>query len=123
MCKLNFPRLHTESVAARTPSERTSQAMAHRRKRRNVPTHIRANRRLWEGQSKQYDSQFKGILGGSSAMSWGFWRIPETKRKILGAIERTNILELGCGAARWSCALAKCGALAVGLEFSMQQLR
>jgi ubiquinone/menaquinone biosynthesis C-methylase UbiE len=34
-----------------------------------------------------------------------------------------DVLELGCGAARWSIALAQQGARPVGLDFSSQQLQ
>jgi SAM-dependent methyltransferase len=42
--------------------------------------------------------------------------------QILGAVADLDILELGCGAARWSMALAQAGARAVGLDSSSRQL-
>lgn len=56
-------------------------------------------------------------------MAWGFWRLPEHRLRLLGPTSRRRILELGCGAARWSIALAKAGARPVGLDLSSAQLR
>ncbi len=55
-------------------------------------------------------------------MAWGFWRIPESKLRALGDPRGRDILEMGCGAARWSIALARKGARAVGLDLSTAQL-
>ena len=56
-------------------------------------------------------------------MSWGLWRIPEAELHILGEVAGKDILELGCGAARWSIALAQRGARPVGLDLSSRQLQ
>ncbi len=55
-------------------------------------------------------------------MAWGLWRIPESRLQALGDPKGRDILELGCGAARWSVALARKGARAVGLDLSSAQL-
>ena len=55
-------------------------------------------------------------------MAWGFWRIPESKLRALGDPRGRDVLEIGCGAARWSIALARKGARAVGLDLSTAQL-
>ena len=41
---------------------------------------------------------------------------------VLGAVAEKDVLELGCGAAQWSIALAKLGARPVGLDLSPRQL-
>jgi len=56
-------------------------------------------------------------------MAWGTYRIPESKLRLLGPLRGRRILELGCGAARWSIALAKHGARPVGIDLSIEQLR
>ncbi len=56
-------------------------------------------------------------------MAWGMWRIPEEELHILGEVSGKDVLELGCGAARWSIALAGRGARPVGLDFSSRQLQ
>jgi ubiquinone/menaquinone biosynthesis C-methylase UbiE len=55
-------------------------------------------------------------------MAWGLWRLPESELRALGNPRGRDILELGCGAARWSIALADRGARAVGLDLSFEQL-
>lgn len=55
-------------------------------------------------------------------MAWGLWRVPESAAQHLGGVRGRSTLELGCGAARWSIALAKRGAWATGLDLSSAQL-
>ena len=55
-------------------------------------------------------------------MAWGVWRVPESELSVLGRVEERDVLELGCGAAQWTTALARVGARAVGLDLSDQQL-
>ncbi len=55
-------------------------------------------------------------------MSWGLWRVPESRLHVLGNPKGRDTLEVGCGAARWSIALAQKGARAVGLDLSSAQL-
>jgi ubiquinone/menaquinone biosynthesis C-methylase UbiE len=55
-------------------------------------------------------------------MAWGVWRVPESELRVLGQVDGREVLELGCGAAQWTLALAQMGARAVGLDLSEQQL-
>ncbi len=55
-------------------------------------------------------------------MSWGLFRIPEGELRLLGPTRGKAVLELGCGAARWSIALARRGARPTGLDLSRSQL-
>jgi ubiquinone/menaquinone biosynthesis C-methylase UbiE len=55
-------------------------------------------------------------------MAWGLWRVPESSLQLLGDVRGRDVLELGCGAARWSAALARAGARAVGVDVSPAQL-
>ncbi|MDQ2713387.1 MAG: class I SAM-dependent methyltransferase [Chloroflexota bacterium] len=55
-------------------------------------------------------------------MAWGVWRIPEAELHVLGEVAGKDVLEFGCGAARWSLALAERGARPVGLDVSARQL-
>lgn len=84
--------------------------------------HLRKNLAGWERQSDRYDRRFADVLGGRRAKSWGLWRIPERVLGLLGPVRGRDILEIGCGAARWSIALAASGARAVGLDLSPSQL-
>ena len=83
---------------------------------------VRRNRRLWDRQSRAYDRRHAAALGGRNALAWGLWRVPESKARLLGPVRGRRILELGCGAARWSIALRRRGARAIGLDLSMAQL-
>ena len=85
--------------------------------------HARKNRVMWEASSDSYEERHALALSGEKAMSWGMWRIPEEELQVLGDVVGKDILELGCGAARWSIALAQSGARPVGLDFSSQQLK
>jgi SAM-dependent methyltransferase len=50
------------------------------------------------------------------------WRIPESDLGVLGQVDGRDVLELGCGAAQWTGALARAHARATGLDLSRQQL-
>lgn len=54
--------------------------------------------------------------------AWGAFRIPERRLRLLGEVGGKRVLELGCGAADWSIALARDGAHAVALDFSRTRL-
>jgi SAM-dependent methyltransferase len=77
---------------------------------------------MWNAQVDEYEGLHAGALSGERAMAWGLWRIPEADLHVLGDVTGKDILELGCGAARWSIALAQCGARPVGLDLSARQL-
>ncbi|MDQ3939996.1 MAG: class I SAM-dependent methyltransferase, partial [Actinomycetota bacterium] len=55
--------------------------------------------------------------------AWGIWRTPEAELGVLEDVSDKDVLELGCGAAQWSIALAALGAHTVGLDNSSAQLR
>ncbi len=55
-------------------------------------------------------------------MAWGVWQIPESRLGVLGEVAGRIILELGCGGAQWSVALARAGARVIGLDLSERQL-
>jgi SAM-dependent methyltransferase len=85
-------------------------------------THVRRNREFWERTSDWYDRRHAAELTRAGAMAWGLWRIPESESGWLGPVRGRRVLELGCGAARWSIALRRRGARAVGLDVSSHQL-
>lgn len=89
---------------------------------RSTGSHVRKNRAFWDRTSRAYERRCKRVLGGRAAMSWGLWRIPESRAQYLGAVKGRTVLELGCGAARWSIALAQKGARVTGLDLSTAQL-
>jgi ubiquinone/menaquinone biosynthesis C-methylase UbiE len=83
---------------------------------------VRTNRRFWDAGSDEYDERHRSALSGRRAATWGLWRIPESTLQLLGPVGGKTILELGCGAGRWSLALAHRGARPVGLDASRSQL-
>lgn len=85
-------------------------------------THVRQNRASWDASSDEYDARHASDLAVEDGMSWGFWRLPERELRLLGNVRDRDTLELGCGAARWSMALARKGARPVGLDVSPRQL-
>ncbi len=85
--------------------------------------HARKNRAMWEASSDSYEQLHAASLAGQNAMAWGLWRIPEADLHILGDVAQKDILELGCGAARWSIELARLGARPVGLDLTGRQLQ
>lgn len=87
-----------------------------------LSAHSQKNRDRWEMTSDSYQQAHAPDLSGEKAMAWGTWRIPEAELHILGEVANKNVLELGCGAARWSIALAGRGARPVGLDVSSRQL-
>jgi hypothetical protein len=59
---------------------------------------------MWEATSDSYEQQHAAALSADDAMAWGLWRIPEAGLHVLGDVRDKDVLELGCGAARWSIA-------------------
>jgi len=89
---------------------------------RSLSDHAAENRRSWNADSDTYQQDHGPQLAASGGMAWGVWQIPEVSLQILGEVKGRDILELGCGAAQWSIALARAGARPVGLDISERQL-
>ncbi|MDQ3741617.1 MAG: class I SAM-dependent methyltransferase [Actinomycetota bacterium] len=81
------------------------------------------NREHWERIAAGYQAEHGDEIGGDLAEAWGVWRIPESELQVLGDVSGLDVLELGCGAAQWSIALAGRGARVTGLDQSAEQLR
>jgi ubiquinone/menaquinone biosynthesis C-methylase UbiE len=96
--------------------------MSEGNKQQPLPDHVLRNKAMWEATSDNYEQLHAQALDGKNALAWGLWRIPEAELNVLGNVAGKDILEFGCGAARWSIALAQLGARPVGLDFSSQQL-
>jgi SAM-dependent methyltransferase len=79
------------------------------------------NREHWDRQADEYQATHGPQLNVDDLV-WGAWSIPESELGALDEIEGKDILELGCGAARWSIELARRGARPVGLDNSGRQL-
>jgi SAM-dependent methyltransferase len=83
--------------------------------------YVECNRALWEQRSDDYQAHH-GCRLSSDSPGWGAWQIPEDELGVLGEVKGLDVLELGCGAAQWSIALARRGARPVGLDLSPRQL-
>jgi SAM-dependent methyltransferase len=79
------------------------------------------NRRYWDRESDEYQRRHGEHLRSGAA--WGVWQIPEDDLRVLGSVRGKDVLELGCGGAQWSVALAGRGARPVGLDNSRRQLQ
>lgn len=88
----------------------------------SLSKHAAENRRSWNADSDAYQEDHGPQLAASGGMAWGVWQIPEASLQILGDVKGLDMLELGCGAAQWSIALARVGARPVGLDISERQL-
>jgi SAM-dependent methyltransferase len=82
--------------------------------------HAAKNRAYWEAQSDDYQERHGEQISGG--LGWGVWQVPESELRVLPDVDGLDVLELGCGAAQWSIALAGRGARAVGLDISPRQL-
>ena len=86
--------------------------------------HERRNREFWDADADAYQAEHAPDLSRAPE-AWGAWRIAESEIGALDLdhIEGRDVLELGCGAAQWSIALAARGAHVIGLDQSIRQLR
>ncbi len=84
--------------------------------------HAARNQASWDAYSDEYQARHGGQLAESGGLAWGTSQIPESELRVLGEVAGKDILELGCGAAQWSIALAQRGARPVGLDLSSRQL-
>jgi SAM-dependent methyltransferase len=90
--------------------------------RNGLTTHAARNQAAWDASSDEYQERHGDLLAASGGLAWGSSQIPEAELHVLGEIVGRDILELGCGAAQWSIALALRGARPVGLDVSARQL-
>ena len=79
------------------------------------------NRAFWNSISTTYQVEHGPTLH-QHPMAWGVWRIPESELGVLGRVDDRDVLELGCGAAQWTGALAQAHARVIGVDLSDQQL-
>lgn len=85
--------------------------------------HVRRSRARWDANSAEYQRKNAPLLD-LPFLGWGLWHRPESELQVLGDVRGKDILELGCGGAQWSIALAhQEGARPVGLDASIAQLR
>ncbi len=86
-----------------------------------VADHVQYNQALWNAQSAEYQRRHAQQLP-TMEPTWGVWSWPESELQVLGEVAGCDVLELGCGGAQWSIALARRAARATGLDVSEAQL-
>jgi len=87
--------------------------------------HVRANRARWNQNADEYQRRNAPQIreqAFTGDITWGLWAVPESQLGVLGDVDGKDVLELGCGGAQWSMALARRGARPVGLDLSDRQL-
>jgi SAM-dependent methyltransferase len=85
------------------------------------PEDLDRNRRSWDAASAAYQRRNAPRLP-TDEPTWGVWGLPERELRALGDVAGLDVLELGCGGAQWSIALARRGARVTGLDLSAAQL-
>jgi len=80
----------------------------------------RANQQWWDANAASYMERNRDFI--AAGLAWGVWQIPEAELRILGDVAGKDVLELGCGAAEWSRALARLGARPVALDLSPERI-
>jgi SAM-dependent methyltransferase len=88
----------------------------------SLSDHVGRNRAAWNADADDYQARHGSQLVAGGGMGWGTWHIAESELRVLGEVAGREVLELGCGAAQWSIALARAGARPVGLDLSERQL-
>lgn len=99
-----------------SPGSRTTPAGADHGPHPAEAQHVLANRRAWDRLAGPHE------VPETERLTWGWWRWTEHELQILGDIAGKAVLDLGCGAARWTVALARHGASPVGIDSSPRQL-
>jgi SAM-dependent methyltransferase len=91
---------------------------------RRPTSHAQRNRATWNADADDYQARHEIAQRlAAGGPGWGSWNLPESELHVLGEVAGRDVLELGCGAAQWSIALARAGARVVGLDLSERQLR
>ncbi len=86
-----------------------------------MSSHVRHNRAFWDADADNYQAAHGDALA-DAPLAWGAYRVPEAELCVLGDLVGKCVLELGCGAAQWSVALAGKGFDVVALDVSNRQL-
>lgn len=86
-----------------------------------TPDHLAHNERHWDDLAAGYQATHQAQLSVSVPM-WSVWGTPEAELGVLGDVAGRDVIELGCGGAQFSIALARQGARCTGVDLSGEQL-
>jgi SAM-dependent methyltransferase len=83
---------------------------------------VRRNRELWSVVNERFTDADADARWSADGLEWGLFRIPERELGLLGDVDGLDVVELGCGTAFVSAALARSGARVVAVDLSREQL-
>jgi SAM-dependent methyltransferase len=86
-----------------------------------VARHTDANRAFWDEYAEGYLMGHEVNLP-TDVPTWSVWGTPEHELGVLGEYEGRDVVELGCGGAQFSIALARRGARCTAIDTSTEQL-
>ena len=88
---------------------------------RTTPEHIAHNERHWDDLAAGYQATHQRQLS-MSVPTWSVFDTPEAELGVLGEFAGRDVVELGCGGAQFSIALARHGARCTGVDLSAKQI-
>jgi ubiquinone/menaquinone biosynthesis C-methylase UbiE len=88
---------------------------------RTRPEHVAPNEAYWDGLAAGYQATHSKQLSTTVPM-WSVFATPESDLGVLGEFEGKDVVELGCGGAQFSIALARHGARCTAVDISREQL-
>ena len=80
------------------------------------------NRGLWTRSNAEYTDRAAPEAWGRDEITWGEFRVPESRLDVLGDVAGKDVVELGRGTAYFSAWLARRGARPVGVDITRAQL-
>jgi SAM-dependent methyltransferase len=87
-----------------------------------TPPGTAASRDLWSIVNAQFTDADAGRVWAEAGIRWGLFRFPERELCLLGDVGGCDVVELGCGTAALSAALARAGARPIAVDLSRAQL-
>jgi SAM-dependent methyltransferase len=88
---------------------------------RTLSEHVANNERYWDQRAAAYQATHRTQLS-ATVPTWSVFATPESELGVLGEVEGRDVLELGCGGAQFSIALARQGARCTAVDVSREQL-
>lgn len=83
---------------------------------------VAVNRALWTVVNAEFTDEHADRAWAAEEIAWGLFGFPERELGALGDVAGLDVIELGCGTAYVSAALARQGARPVGVDVTAAQL-
>ena len=84
--------------------------------------YVAVNRESWTRANRDYTDARAHDAWAQEEITWGMFKVPESKVGVLGDVGGLDVLDLGCGIAYFSAWLARRGARVIGLDVTPAQL-